>query len=90
VVFKWDSNKAATNLRKHKVGFHEAATVLKDVLSMTFPDDDHSSYEQRYVTVGMSDRKRILVVAHAEGQGSIRIISARTATAHERKFYEEG
>jgi uncharacterized protein len=90
VVFKWDSNKAATNLRKHKVDFHEAATVLKDVLSMTFPDGDHSNYEQRYVTIGISDRKRILVVAHTEKGENIRIISARTATPHERRFYEEG
>jgi uncharacterized protein len=89
VVFKWDSNKAATNLRKHKVDFHEAATVLKDVLSMTFPDDDHSNYEQRYVTIGISDRKRILVVAHTEKGGNVRIISARMATPHERRFYEE-
>ena len=68
MVFQWDSTKAATNLRKHKIDFHEAATVLKDVLSMTYPDVDHSNYEQRYVTIGISDRKRILVVAHADGR----------------------
>jgi uncharacterized DUF497 family protein len=89
VVFQWDSTKAATNLRKHNVDFHEAATVLKDVLSMTYPDIDHSNYERRYVTIGISDRKRILVVAHADERGSIRIISARKATSHERRFYEE-
>jgi uncharacterized DUF497 family protein len=53
VVFKWDSTKAATNLRKHKVDFHEAATVLKDVLSMTYPHIDHSKYKQRYITIGI-------------------------------------
>jgi uncharacterized DUF497 family protein len=45
VVFKWDSTEAATNLRKHKVDFHEAATVQKDILSMAYPDVDHSNYE---------------------------------------------
>jgi uncharacterized DUF497 family protein len=39
----------------HKVDFHEAATVLKDVLAMTFPDGDHSSREERFVTIGISD-----------------------------------
>jgi uncharacterized DUF497 family protein len=71
-------------------GQHEAATVLKDVLSMTYPDIDHSSYERRYVTIGISDKRRILVVAHADVSGSIRIVSARKATSHERRFYEEG
>ena len=55
MVFKWDSTKAATNPRKHKVDFHEAATVLRDVLSMTYPDIDPSKYEQRYVTIGISE-----------------------------------
>ena len=57
---------------------------------MTYPDINHPSYEQRYVTIGISDRKRILVIAHTEGRGGIRIISARKATSHERRFYEEG
>ena len=90
MVFQWDSTKAATNLKKHKVDFHEAATVFRDILSMTYPDPDHSTYEPRQVTIGISDRKRILVVAHADGRGSIRIISARKATSYERRFYEEG
>jgi uncharacterized DUF497 family protein len=37
VVFKWDPRKAATNLKKHRIDFHEAATVLDDTLSTTFP-----------------------------------------------------
>jgi uncharacterized DUF497 family protein len=35
-------------------------------------------------------RRRILVVVHTEHGNVIRIISARPATSHERKFYEEG
>ena len=90
MVFRWDSGKAAGNLKKHGIDFHEAATVLDDTLSTTFPDEEHSRFELRFVTVGMSSRGRILVVVHTEHGNMIRIISARGATRHERRFYEEG
>ena len=89
MVFRWDPKKAVGNLRKHGVDFHEAATVLNDPLSTTFPDPDHSIHELRFLTVGMSDRKRVLVVAHIDEGETVRIISARRATRHERRFYEE-
>ncbi|MFN0103074.1 MAG: BrnT family toxin [Bryobacteraceae bacterium] len=90
VVFKWDPRKAAGNLNKHGIDFHEAATVLDDTLSTTFPDLDHSGVERRFVTVGLSGRRRLLVVVHAEGADTIRVISARRATRREQRFYEEG
>ncbi len=90
MVFRWDARKAASNLKKHGIDFHEAATVLNDTLSTTFPDEEHSSFELRFVTVGMSSRGRILVVVHTEHGSMIRIISARRATSHEQRFYEEG
>ena len=90
MVFRWDSGKAAGNLKKHGIDFHEAATVLDDTLSTTFPDEEHSGFEPRFVTVGMSSRGRSLVVVHTEHGNMIRIISARRATRHERRFYEEG
>jgi uncharacterized protein len=89
VVFRWDAPKEATNLKKHGIDFHEAATVLNDTLSATFPDHEHSILERRFVTVGMSSRRRILVVVHTERGNVIRIVSARRATSHERRFYEE-
>jgi uncharacterized DUF497 family protein len=89
LVFKWDALKATANLKKHGIDFHEAATVLNDALSATFPDHERSLLEPRYVTVGMSSRGRILVVVHTERSNMIRIISARRATSHERRFYEE-
>lgn len=89
MVFKWDPRKAAANLKKHRIDFHEAATVLNDVLSTTFPDTDQSRTELRYVTIGMSTRGRILVVVHTEEGDAVRIISARRATRDERRFYEE-
>jgi uncharacterized DUF497 family protein len=91
VVFRWDPKKAAANVKKHGIDFHEAATVLDDTLSSTFPDTGHSGLvEPRFLTMGMSSRSRILVVAHTEHNDTVRIISARPATNHERRFYEEG
>jgi uncharacterized DUF497 family protein len=89
VVFRWDARKAAANRKKHGIDFHEAATVLDDTLSTTFPDYDHSTNESRFLTIGMSNRQRLLVVAHTEDGEMVRIISARQATPHERRFYEE-
>ena len=88
--FEWDERKAAANETKHGVSFHEAATVFADPLAITFTDPDHSENERRYVTFGMSRANRLLVVAHADRERRIRIISARTMTRHERKIYEEG
>ena len=87
--FTWDPQKAATNLRKHKVGFPEAATAFADPLSLTIPDPDHSVGEERFVLIGQSERRRLVVVAHVERGDLIRIISARRATRRERKTYEE-
>jgi uncharacterized DUF497 family protein len=88
--FVWDSRKAAGNLHKHCVSFHEAASVFNDVLSVTVPDPDHSADETRFVVVGMSRWQRLLVVAYAEDGDDLRIISARFATRRERISYEEG
>jgi uncharacterized DUF497 family protein len=87
--FVWAPAKAAVNLRKHKVSFDEAVTVFADFFSMTAPDPDHSADELRYITVGWSDRERLIMVAHAERRGTIRIISARRLTRSERSAYEE-
>jgi len=86
--FEWDPKKAKQNLTKHGVSFDEAVTAFYDPLSATFDDPDHSENEQRYITIGFSSQGRLLVVAHAERRGNIRIISARRATAHERKKHE--
>lgn len=77
--FEWDSGKARRNLRKHGIDFNEASTVFADTLSITIPDPDHSEDEERWVTMGLSNRHRLLVVVHTEQEESIRLISARTA-----------
>ncbi len=86
--FQWDREKAKKNLKKHTVSFDEAVTVFYDPLSATFEDPDHSVDEERLITIGYSSQSRILVVSHAERGKIIRIISARPATAHERKRHE--
>jgi len=88
--FEWDPRKAAANRRKHGISFEEATTALRDDLAMTGRDPDHSTGETRYLTFGVSSQGRLLVVAHTERGGFVRIISARIATKSERKIYEEG
>jgi uncharacterized protein len=86
---EWDPIKARVNLKKHGVSFEEAATVLRDPLAATGLDPDHSIYEERYITFGVSERRRLLVVSHIEQGDNIRIISARKASKGERDLYEE-
>ena len=88
--FAWDPNKAASNLRDHRVTFEEASSVFGDALAITFDDPDHSEGESRLLTFGLSEQGRLLVVSHTERRGIVRIISARRATRAERKIYEEG
>lgn len=87
--FEWDPNKAESNLRKHGVSFQEAATVFGDDLGITVYDPDHSREEDRYITIGWSNRRRLLMVSHTDREDRIRIISARELTQSELKDYEE-
>ena len=86
--FSWDPNKDLLNQRDHGVAFQEATTVFGDSLAVTVSDPDHSIGEERFITIGQSSSGRLLVVCHIEQGDTIRIISARRATAHERKDYE--
>ena len=88
IDFEWDNDKAKTNLKKHRVSFSEAATVLRDRLSITIYDPDHSDAEDRYLTIGTSVSGRFLMVAHTDRDDRTRIISARELTRKERKAYE--
>jgi len=86
--FEWDKSKAITNFVKHGVTFAEASSVFFDPLALTQTDDTRG--EPRFFTVGQSLRARILVVVHTDNDETIRIISARQATARERSEYEDG
>ncbi len=86
--FEWSTEKAEKNITKHGVSFQETLTVFKDALSFTYPDADHSVDEDRYLIIGLSSFRNVLVVSHTFRNDSIRIISARKATKKERHFYE--
>jgi len=90
--FEWDLNKYKSNLTKHKVKFEDATTVFDDQLAMTIFDDDHSDYEDRWITIGISKTSKILVVIHTyqirENSTYIRVISARKATQKEILIYK--
>jgi uncharacterized DUF497 family protein len=88
--FDWDPRKARANQRKHGVTFEEASSALRDRLSATGHDPDHSENEDRFVTFGVSSRGRLLTVSHTDRGNTIRIISTRIATSVERQIYEEG
>jgi uncharacterized DUF497 family protein len=90
IKFDWHPTKARHNLRKHRIDFDEASTVFADTLSITIPDPVHSEDEERWVTIGLSNRHRLLVVVHTEEDETIRVISARRADRLERRKYEEG
>ena len=83
---QWDADKAAANLRKHRIDFADAVTVLSDELALTV--SEHHENEDRYVTVGSDALGRILVVAYTWRGDELRLISARNATRSERRQYE--
>ena len=88
-IFEFDPVKAASNLKKHGVSFAEAMTIFDDPLASTLPDDQHSDEENRFITVGLSSKHRILFVVYTDTISGIRLIGARPATAAEITQYEE-
>jgi uncharacterized DUF497 family protein len=87
--FEWDRRKASQNTRKHRVTFEEASTVFRDPLALTISDPIHSEEEERWIALGESQRRRLLVVIFTKRRGRVRLIGARRATSRERKQYEE-
>ncbi len=85
----WDKEKAQINYKKHGVSFIEAATVFSDPFAVTRYDPLHSLEEDRFITLGYSDRYRLLVIVHTERNYNTRIISARTVTSQERRIYDQ-
>jgi uncharacterized DUF497 family protein len=89
--FAWDKRTNQANIRKHKVSFEEAETVFKDENAMQYFDPDHSDDEDRLILLGVTARRRALVVCHCfrESELVIRIISARRADKSEGRAYRE-
>jgi len=87
--FEWNSEKAKRNTGKHKVTFEEPAMVSRDPFSLALPDPEHSETEEPLLLIGLSDRRRLLVVSYVERGETLRVISARTTDADEKRDYEE-
>ena len=89
ISFQWDDKKAAKNLEKHGISFEEAKTVFWDPYARLIHDPDHSSDEDRFILLGMSQKMNILIICHCykERDEVIRIISARKATKAESNNY---
>ena len=87
----WDAAKAAVNKQKHGVSFELAERALGDPLALTVPDT--SLEEERWRTLGSpSVSGRVVLFVHTwpdDETAPGRIISAREATRHERRDYEE-
>jgi uncharacterized protein len=88
--FEWDEAKAAANLAKHRVSFEEARTVFDDRFYVDFYDPRHSLNEHRYIIIGQSSQRRVLIVSYTERNDAIRLINARELTRGERRDYEKG
>ena len=90
--FEWDERKNERNARKHGVSFEEARTVFDDPLHLSLLDHRFSYFEERWITIGMTGEKGIVVAAHLyfdeEDEEVVRIISARIATRQEVAQYE--
>jgi uncharacterized DUF497 family protein len=84
--YQWDKAKATTNRRKHGVRFADAVTIFDDESAITIEDDDLE--EERFVTIGLDNLRRILVVVYTYRDDEIKIISARKATIFEEQYYQ--
>lgn len=93
MLYEWDPGKDSINQQKHRVSFSEAREVFDDPLHVSLLDHRYSYFEERWITLGQSKARKILVVANlffnADGEEVVRIIFAREATSNERRQYEE-
>lgn len=89
-AFEWDEEKSDLNDAKHGLRFERAIDIFDDPFHFTFPDPNHSTDEDREITIGVTFFGEVLIVCHTTRDESIRIISARPATkAERRKFMNE-
>jgi uncharacterized DUF497 family protein len=87
--FDWQVQKAEANYKKHGVRFPESLPVFEDDFAITITDDESDPDEQRFISIGIGVRGRLLVVIYTYREGSIRIISVRPAEPREIRQYEE-
>ncbi len=93
--FEWNTGKAKSNYRKHRITFERATTIFRDPNLISIPDDEHSETEERWLTMGLDANGALLIISHtfknvSASTVNIRLISARKATKSETEQYEEG
>lgn len=81
----WDETKRRANLRKHGFDFADAKDVYNGI-TYTIEDRRFEYGEERFITLGML-RDVVVMIAHTEIPGRIRIISMRKATRNEQILY---
>lgn len=90
MTFEWDDEKEQINIKKHKLDFETAVYVFADENRLEIFDENHSLYEDRYITIGLINEVPVVImVVYTEREQRIRIISARKATHKERRLYYE-
>lgn len=88
MLFEWDKEKEKINITKHGIDFTTAAKIFKDENRIEMYDEEHSDFEDRYVTIGtIGGVAYVVVVVYTERKEAIRLISARKATNQERRMY---
>jgi uncharacterized DUF497 family protein len=91
--FEWNEEKNNLNIKKHQVSFEEAQRVFLDPMHISNLDHRFNYFEERWITIGLGSKDKVLVVANMffdeNGDEIIRIISARKANDKERTFYEQ-
>ena len=84
--FEWDDDKAAHNLRHHRVSFEQALAACRDPFAVEWLDTSEDYEEERWSLLGLYGRE-LLYVAYTERGDNLRIISARRAEKHEQNGY---
>lgn len=86
--FEWDEQKERLNIKKHGLDFETAVRVFEDENRLELYDEEHSEFEDRYITIGLIDDVAcIVMVVYTEREETVRVISARKATKQEREMY---
>lgn len=92
IDFDWGTDKERRNIRRHRLDFRRAASIFRDPNQIVIYDDEHSDFEERWITIGIDSGGVLRVVVHTVEQIDndtlkIRIISARKAESPEIRQY---
>lgn len=84
--YSYDPEKRTSNLKKHGYDFEDAPQVIESDRTVTFEDRRFDYHEQRFITLGLL-RGEVVVIATAETDENIRVISMRKAERNEHEIF---